>query len=811
MAVPETSSTSRAASAAQGARRSVRILIVILGLMALGGLLLLAPLALLARNLRTNVNDLQSELGHAQTRIATANTPGPTTQALLEQLGRFKAVARELEAAHSAVIPGSYDYPAVMAAIAAYPREKVTLDGLAQFGDQITVEGRAASEADVALYAQALEASNLFERVVVRSIEPIPGPGPSPGLIIGPSPSPSLPEGNLTPTLGVVATPAPTGTVGLPPSAELDAFEPDDTEPKEISIGQPQTHTFNPLYDRDQATFSAQAGFAYRVYTANLAPGVDTYLVVMLGGMPYANDNRAAGDLASEVLVPGPASGTLPATVTVTNRGQYGPDKQYQLIVEQVLLTPTPSLSATATVVQPTSTPIPATTPSATITSPAPTATVPPIPSATPELPDAFEPDDMAPVPIAVGESQQHTFFPFNDVDKLTFLAKAGRRYRVFTSDLAVDVDTYLFLRVGPDTLINDDAQPGTKRSEVLFDVTLGYDVLVRIEVYNRGEYGAAKSYRIAVEEIAPPPLASDPYEPDDPTPRPIAIGETQTHTFHPADDVDKVIFLAKTGRSYRVSTLNLALGVDTLLNVFIADQVYTNDDRLPGDPGSLVTFTVQVPYDVTVVAEIRNRGLFGADKSYDIKVVEEPVLPGDKYEPDDETPKPIEIGEWQDHTFWPHDDLDKVTFLATAGHRYNISTNALAPHVDTILIVQAGGNVYVNNDRVPGDLASEVSFELPIGSSDLIVEVTIASQNRYYDPNAHYSLVVQASELGPTQTPTSSTVDNRGFRPRGPGLAAWGRGERLAQHIAAQQIEPSTSGPVRFALLLEPKTREMP
>ncbi len=135
---------------------------------------------------------------------------------------------------------------------------------------------------------------------------------------------------------------------------------------------------------------------------------------------------------------------------------------------------------------------------------PVPTPT--PIPTPTPDLRDAYEPDDN-PKPIAVGETQTHNFYPDSDedkVDKVEFLAKAGRSYRVFTSGLALGVDTSLKVSVGGATYTNDDRQPGDLSSEVVFQA--GGDVWPLVEVTNRGQYGPDKWYQITVEEIVPTP-----------------------------------------------------------------------------------------------------------------------------------------------------------------------------------------------------------------------------------------------------------------------------------------------------------------
>ena len=116
-------------------------------------------------------------------------------------------------------------------------------------------------------------------------------------------------------------------------------------------------------------------------------------------------------------------------------------------------------------------------------------------------------------------------------------------------------------------------------------------------------------------------PILTDQYELNDIDPSAIAVGETQTHNFYPTGDVDKVTFRTKPGRWYAVSTSNLAVGVDTRLELWIAGERYENDDANPGQLASLIRF--RSPSDGMVVATITNLDQFGPDKFYDISVVE--------------------------------------------------------------------------------------------------------------------------------------------------------------------------------------------
>ena len=746
--------------------RSVRLprVTIVLWLLATGMVTFFLPLYLMSTGIRGDVERLKSDLQVAQQSIEAAKTPGPELLELVNELNELKASSNTIKEIYSSVVAGFIDWPAVMSAIADYWPDRISLTALTQTGNEITVHGRASDDSDVVAYARALEGSNLFSRVVVKSIRAIEAP-----FATGVAPGPQI---TITPTL--VLTPTLTAT----PTSDLrDEYEDDDFEAKDIFFGQTQSHNFYPLYDVDMVKFLAKAGRYYRVRTSELAPGTDTFLTVSMGSASYTNDDREPGDLSSELTFQVTTAYDLEAIVTITNRAQYGPERTYNVTVEEVSATATPIPTGTGVpTATSTITPIPTTTSTPTLV-PTPittsTPTLVPTPTVTPNLSDEYEPDDTDPGSIAVGETQAHTFYPDNDVDKLKFLAKAGRRYRVYTSNLTLGVDTLLFVMAGQVSYTNDDRQDGDASSEVIFYVGEGHDVEAIVEVYNRGRYGPDHNYNITVEEVVltPVPTATtatlgDAYEPDDTEPRPISVGEVQAHTFYPDGDVDKVSFLAKAGRRYRVYTSDLTMGVDTLLFVTVGDASYTNDDREPGDMSSEVLFDVGTSYDVAATVEVHNRGQYGLDEGYHITVQEVVATPvptattaelGDDYEPDDTEPQPIIVGEAQTHTFYPDGDVDKVKFLAKAGRRYRVFTSNLIPGVDTQLSVTVGDAVHTNDDRQPGDVSSEVTFDVATGSD---VEAIAEVRNRgLYGPEQEYTITVQEVLLTPAPTATSSTL----------------------------------------------------
>jgi hypothetical protein len=150
------------------------------------------------------------------------------------------------------------------------------------------------------------------------------------------------------------------------------------------------------------------------------------------------------------------ADGTAEATISAGPSGQYGADKTYDITLN--LLS---------------------------------------------SLVDDYEPDDPFAKPIAVEGVQEHNFYPDGDRDLVKFLAKEGRHYAVFTSNLALGVDTHIKV-VMDGTFIdeNDDYAPGTGNfaSAVCFQAPFDGPAVVIITNLQQ-QYGPDKTYEFAVNE----------------------------------------------------------------------------------------------------------------------------------------------------------------------------------------------------------------------------------------------------------------------------------------------------------------------
>lgn len=264
-----------------------------------------------------------------------------------------------------------------------------------------------------------------------------------------------------------------------------------------------------------------------------------------------------------------------------------------------------------------------------------------------------------------------------------------------------------------------------------------------------------------------PTPKLTDDYEWDDTTPKPIFVGApAQSHNFYPNFDIDHVIFLAKAGRTYQVSTDLLSPGVDTFLTIFWGDTTLTNDDATLGVLRSSVTLQAPPDSDIEVLVQVTNRGVYGPDKWYNLFVVEVvPTTPTpsitptnapptqtpsatvdlrDSHEPNDVDPNPIAVGESQIHNFYPDGDVDKVGFLVKNGRFYQLLTSQLAVGVDTAVTVNFNGESWSNDDYdLPGsgNFASAVCFP---AEADGTARATISNMGQQFGSNKTYVVSVQ-------------------------------------------------------------------
>jgi hypothetical protein len=118
---------------------------------------------------------------------------------------------------------------------------------------------------------------------------------------------------------------------------------------------------------------------------------------------------------------------------------------------------------------------------------------------------DKYEPDEIRPKSIAYGETQEHNFYPADDVDKVKFRAQAGYWYDVYTSDLALGVDTVMTVTVGTDVYFNDDMSETNPASKVTFFTAGDATAVVTITDF-AGRGGLDHWYKITIKQLGAHP-----------------------------------------------------------------------------------------------------------------------------------------------------------------------------------------------------------------------------------------------------------------------------------------------------------------
>lgn len=273
----------------------------------------------------------------------------------------------------------------------------------------------------------------------------------------------------------------------------------------------------------------------------------------------------------------------------------------YQLDIDELAETPTPTNSSTPTV-----TPTPTDTPTPT-----------PSPTLSPEDDDYEQNDDFngaytLPVATSVELSDLlgvANFYPVGDEDWFRFWAKNGKYYKATTSGLS-GVDTYVEIRDQNNGVVeSDDDGAGGLASRAEWQAT--YDGYYYIRIINK--VSTTGDYDLAVEESDSPDPTSTPTPgpgPDDEADscednskfeRACIIAPNQAKTFnlvplYPGGvDNDYYKIWIKPGYMYECFTSNLDPGIDPNMIVYDHNQngIGGNDDdpRPEAEPGDLNSY----------------------------------------------------------------------------------------------------------------------------------------------------------------------------------------------------------------------------
>ena len=120
-----------------------------------------------------------------------------------------------------------------------------------------------------------------------------------------------------------------------------------------------------------------------------------------------------------------------------------------------------------------------------------------------------------------------------------------------------------------------------------------------------------------SVEEV-PTPTATPSPQPNDPGI--LSVGETQLRTFAQEGEIHRLLLRVKSGRTYVITTSNLAVGVDTMLQLNYNGLVLENDDISSGTLASEISFDADE--DGTAAISVSNAGLFGPERTYELSAM---------------------------------------------------------------------------------------------------------------------------------------------------------------------------------------------
>ncbi len=115
-----------------------------------------------------------------------------------------------------------------------------------------------------------------------------------------------------------------------------------------------------------------------------------------------------------------------------------------------------------------------------------------------------------------------------------------------------------------------------------------------------------------------PTPTVTPSLQPNDPGI--LSVGETQLRTFAQEGEVHRLLLRVKAGRIYVITTSNLAVGVDTMLQLNYNGLVLENDDISSGTLASEISFDADA--DGTAAITVSNAGLFGPERTYELSAM---------------------------------------------------------------------------------------------------------------------------------------------------------------------------------------------
>jgi len=370
----------------------------------------------------------------------------------------------------------------------------------------------------------------------------------------------------------------------------------------------------------------------------------------------------------------------------------------------------------------------------------------------------AFEPNDVCSVPVdlTVGAAAQtQSFCTANDVDWARFPVKAGGQYRVKTANTGNKANVQMSLFTSCEGASADSGQ------QIEFTAAAAGFIYLKTANLNPQDFGAGTDYTLSVETIGSGECEEDGAEQDDALANAVAIsidGAPQKRNVCPAGDVDWIKFTAQQGAAYTIETLNLAAKGDTDLCLYDVNgtQIRCDTDGGAGD-GSRLSIENATAGDYFFKVKNADPAAAGPLTAYDIQVITGKCKT-DNLEPDNDRAAARSItpdGTLQRHNICVADDVDWISFNASAGASYVISTTALGAEADTEIELYSpdGGLLSRNDDHTPG-VASQVVYNVATAGVYTIKVQLYNQQN--YGAGTEYGISVRTGTAQPpTATPT--------------------------------------------------------
>ncbi|MBI5417929.1 right-handed parallel beta-helix repeat-containing protein, partial [Candidatus Poribacteria bacterium] len=208
--------------------------------------------------------------------------------------------------------------------------------------------------------------------------------------------------------------------------------------------------------------------------------------------------------------------------------------------------------------------------------------------------------------------------------------------------------------------------------------------------------YEADNTYKDAKTASLTLPLSSSNSYRDNPS-LDIMPSLTQYRTLYPAGDQDWVKFDVYDTKSYRIRTVPITSGVDTVIKIFkevpnkAPIKVMENDNYGPLN-GSEIVFTLKNRKEIgTYYIQIASNNGSSITGAYRLEISYDGSE--DRFEDDNTYTNATSLandGTLQSHTFAPFNDIDWIKFEAKAGRYYFIETSNLIGGADTVLYLFA-------------------------------------------------------------------------------------------------------------------------